>query len=291
MNENCEFLPLYRDLMFKKFLGTNDYVFLTTYLLESLFNLTPGSLDGSTITNSVTLDKETIKNKAFELDVVLKTPDGVIYDIEMQNTYNSNSEVKNVMYVAKLFANELSSGDTYDLVKPVKLINLVKNLTIHKTGEIINKYVMTNTKYPEDRILEDYFSIYIVSLDTDKGISYNEDNEFEIIRRFIGAETYEDMEDIINKSNRKLSTKLLEEMVSFMNNKEVQDYSREEKLIETNLKTAKEEGRYEGILEGATNKQLEIAKKMLQANKSLEEISLFTGLSIRELEELKKEDL
>ena len=162
MNENCEFLPLYRDLMFKKFLGTNDYVFLTTYLLESLFNLTPGSLDGSTITNSVTLDKETIKNKAFELDVFLKTLDGVIYDIEMQNTYNSNSEVKNVMYVAKLFANELSSGDTYDLVKPVKLINLVKNLTIHKTGEIINKYVMTNTKYPEDRILEDYFSIYIV---------------------------------------------------------------------------------------------------------------------------------
>ena len=95
------------------------------------------------------------------------------------------------------------------------------------------------------------------------------------------------MEDIINKSNRKLTTKLLEEMVSFMNNKEVQDYSREEKLIETNLKTAKEEGR----IEGATNKQLEIAKKMLQANKSLEEISLFTGLSIRELEELKKEDL
>ena len=199
----------------------------------------------------------------------------------MQNTYNSNSEVKNVMYVAKLFANELSSGDTYDLVKPVKLINLVKNLTIHKTGEIINKYVMTNTKYPEDRILEDYFSIYIISLDTDKGISYNENNEFEIIRRFIGAETYEDMEDIINKSNRKLSTKLLEEMVSFMNNKEVQDYSREEKLIETNLKTAKEEGKIE--------EKLEIAKNLLKHNVAMEIISSSTGLSILELEELKKE--
>lgn len=99
-------------MTFKKFLGSNEYIYLTTYLLETLFNLPKGSLDDSTITNSVPLNKTTIKNKGFEPDVILKTPKGEIYNIEMQQEYNKNAEVKNVMYISKLFAEELNVGDT-----------------------------------------------------------------------------------------------------------------------------------------------------------------------------------
>ena len=284
MNNN-EFLPLYRDLMFKQFFGTNKYIYLTIYLLESLLDLPEGSLNGSTITNSVNLDKETIQNKNFELDVVLKSPNGDIYNIEMQTTYNTNSEIKNVMYVTKLFSEQLKIGETYNKIKPVTLINLVKDINIHKTGNIINKYVMTNTTHPSDKILEDYLTIYIINIDKTNEVSYNKNKNFEVIRNLLSAKSYEEMKNIVETSKNKLSDKLLKEMVNFMNNKEVQDYSRQEKLIRSNLITAKEEGRCEGKIEG----KIEIAKKMLINNETLEKISLFTDLSPEEIKKLKEE--
>lgn len=282
MKDNNEFIPLYTDLMIKKFLGTNEYIYLTTYLLETLLNLPKGSLDGSIITNSVKLDKETIKNKGFESDIVLKTPKGEIFDIEMQTIYNENAEIKNVMYISKIFSEELNIGETYDQVKPVTLINLVKNLKIHKTDEIIKKYVLTNVNYPSDKMLEDYFTIYIIDIDSKSKLSYNNNKEFDIIRRFIGSDTLEKMKNIINESNGLISPKLLKEMINFMNDKEVQDYNRKEKLIRSNLKTAKEEGLAEG--------KLEVAKMLLLNTETpLEQISLCTNISLEELQKLQKE--
>lgn len=161
-----------------------------------------------------------------------------------------------------------------------------KNDSIHNTGEIIKKYVMTNVNFPNDRILDEYLTIYIVDIDSKSQISYNNNKEFEIIRRFIGSNTLEEMKSIINESNGLLSQKLLEEMINFMNDKEVQDYSRQEKLIRSNIKTAKDEG----IVEGERNKQLEIAKMFIQNTEtSLEQISLCTGLSLEEVKKLQDE--
>ena len=103
MEEENVFLPLSNDIMFKRFFGSEDYVFLTTMLVESIFNLPRHSLDGSVITNSVKLDRETVYSKSFELDVLLTTPNGDIYLLEMQPIYNANAEIKNVMYACKVF--------------------------------------------------------------------------------------------------------------------------------------------------------------------------------------------
>ena len=294
MKGNNEFIPLYMDIMFKKFLGTNEYIYLTTYLLETLFNLPKGSLDGSEITNSVKLDKETIINKRFELDVILKTPNGDIYDIEMQNDYNENAEIKNVLYVAKVFSEELKIGEMYKEIKPVTLVNLVKKTNLHKNNKILNKYVFTNTEDKEDKILEKYLTIYIVNLDLESEVSYNVNKEFDIIRRFINSETLEEMRKVISESSSIISNKLLEEMLRYMNNEEVQDYSRQEKLIRSNINTAREEGFSEGfangVTEGISEGEKNIAKNILKnSNMTLEEISLYTGLPVEELVKIKEE--
>ena len=46
-------------------------------------------------------------------------------------------------------------------------------------------------------------------------------------------------------------------------------------------------GRVEGRAEGEKSSRVEIAKKMLLKNKSIEEIIEFTGLTIKEVEALK----
>ena len=53
-----------------------------------------------------------------------------------------------------------------------------------------------------------------------------------------------------------------------------------------NAEKVEEKCRNSAYSEGEKNKQLEIAKLMLSNNESLDKISMYTGLSISELEEI-----
>ena len=291
MEEEKVFLPLSNDIMFKRFFGSEDYVFLTTMLVESIFNLPRHSLDGSVITNSVKLDRETVYSKSFELDVLLTTPNGDIYLLEMQPIYNANAEINNVMYACKVFGGELKSGGLYKEVSKVTLINFSKEIYLHKTDQIISKYVMTNVEDIRDKMLEEKLSILIVDIDSKNDKTYNEiSNGFKLMRELLGAQTIEEIEIAIKNLNEPLLSNLLKDMVVFMEMDYVQDYSAQEKLIRSNLQDAKEEGIALGLAEGEKNKQLEIAKMLIQNTEtSLEQISLCTGLSIEELEKIQEE--
>ena len=96
MTKNKTFLPIYNDLVFKNLFGVSKNIENTTNLLESLFNFEKGTLKGSKIINSVTLDKDTVLNKKFELDIKLEDPFGNIYNLEMQRKLDKNAEIKNV---------------------------------------------------------------------------------------------------------------------------------------------------------------------------------------------------
>ena len=174
----------------------------------------------------------------------------------------------------------------------------MKKTKLHKNNKILNKNVFTNTEDTEDKILEKYLTIYIVNLDLESEVSYNVNKEFDIIRRFINSETLEEMRKVISESSSIISNKLLEEMLRYMNNEEVQDYSRQEKLIRSNINTAREEGFSEGFANGVTEgfskgiseEKINIAKNILKNSKmTLEEISLYTGLTVEELEKIKEE--
>ena len=58
---------------------------------------------------------------------------------------------------------------------------------------------------------------------------------------------------------------------------------------EEGIEEGRIEGRAEGIEEGSKQKAYEIAKKLLYLNIALEDISKATGLSIEEIEKLRKE--
>ena len=58
---------------------------------------------------------------------------------------------------------------------------------------------------------------------------------------------------------------------------------------EEGIEEGRIEGRAEGIEEGSKQKAYEIAKKMLKKGNSIEDICDITGLSIEEIEKLRKE--
>ena len=58
MKEKKDFIPLSYDLPFKRIFDCEDNIKFTINMLESLFNLPKGSLNGSIITNSVLLTEK-----------------------------------------------------------------------------------------------------------------------------------------------------------------------------------------------------------------------------------------
>ncbi len=53
------------------------------------------------------------------------------------------------------------------------------------------------------------------------------------------------------------------------------------------IETAKEDGMKEGIVKGEKNKQIEIAKNLLNANMDMEFISQTTGLTVAEIKSIR----
>ena len=293
-----KYIPLSYDLPFKLLFGTSDNIRFTIDMLENLFNLPKGSLNGSTIENSVVLDRNTVEDKKFEVDILLKSPNGELYVIEIQRVYDKNAEIKNTMYISKLYGGELLSGEKYSKVKPVTLINFVKTLKVHKGGNIIKRYCMTNIEDSEDKILEDLFTIIIVDIDSECEITYNKSVDgFESWRRLIGADTYEEVQKIINITENPLIKEAMKEVENFMDKDFMQSYAAHEKLLRDQLEDAKieakEEGKIEGILEGILEgkleEKIEIAKNMISSNLSIEIIQKCTGLKISEIKSLLNE--
>ena len=285
-----DFIPISYDLPFKRIFGCKKNIDFATNMLETLFKLSKDSLNGSTITNSVVLDRRTINDRKFELDIVIKSPNEKVFIIEMQKFYDPNAEIKNLMYIFGLQSNSLQPGEKYSNINPTALINFVKNSSMHKGNKLIKRYFITEEDDPKDRILEDLFTILIIDVDSDRDINYNGDmSEFESWRRLIGAETYEEAKEVADKSNNPLIKEALKEAVKFMDNDYVQDYSSHEKLLRNQLEDVKIEAETKGRAEGERTKQLEIAKMLLKNNVQLEIISTSTGLSIEELEKIKEE--
>lgn len=277
-------VPLSFDLMFKYIFGTNDNKKFTSDLLESLLDLEPGAFKDIEILNSVKLDRETILSKRFELDVLVRLPDGNEINLDMQRIYDENAEIKNTLYIFSKFSNFLKSGEKYDKLSKIFQVAFVKDNPLHDTDEIIKRYGIINYNNPNDIILENHFKIIIVDVDKEENIPYTKLNKrFELWRKLIGAETKEEMLEIAKVDS--IFKEAVDTMTEFSSNDYVQDYTGKDRLIRSQIDSAKKEGIEEGIEQG----KIEIAKSLI-GRLPIEEISIATGLSIDTINSLKDEN-
>jgi len=274
-----EYLFLENDLMFKNTFGTEENKKLTIDMLEKLFNYEKGTLKDAKIDNSIVLDKETVKEKKFELDIVVETLEEKI-NIEMQRVLDKTSEIKNFMYVTRMFSGELKRGEKYRNMKKITQVEFSKERQIHKNNGIISEYCMCNKDNPEDRMLEREFRVIKIDLDAKS----EEENGFELWRKFIGSTDERELEELA--AREPILREAKEAMESFMEKEYVQDYTMEREYIEARIEEAKDRGHTEGI--EASRK--EIAKNLLKnTDNSIEVISSCTGLTLEEINKIKEE--
>jgi len=180
--------------------------------------------------------------------------------IEQVRSYGNYKPDMNVYTIVVLTSGDKHKKDVLvNDFRPQDLDGNYVEETAHKLMYLCPKYVNNKTKEPYKKWLE----LIDDSLDGEM----EEDN-------YINNEIADDIIGAIrdDKIDPKIAFKMKEE------------YSEVEYV-----KDIKAKGKEEGIKEGAKQKQIEIAKNLLKANIDIDTIALSTGLSIQEIENLKKE--
>ena len=230
-------------------------------------------------------DNIRIKRKTY--DALVKTENKVI---EIEVNANANEEYvnpRNMSYISDLYSHNTLKGEEYDDKTEIVQINFSYNL---KDKEKIREYYVqdkSNKKYVENfRIIEINMDYFVNLWYTNKE---EEINKYKILI-MLGLEK-EDLKKLSKED--KVVSKYMNELNKINEDPEFREYMTYEedqrKIFNSRMSAATRKGLQKGIQKGITERNIEIAKKMLKENLSTEEILEITDLSIEELNKIKKE--
>jgi len=282
------------DFVFKLLFGNEkDTSFLISFLNAAL------ELEGEKAIKSVLImspnnDKEKEEDKYSIMDVKAKTNDETIINIEIQLKDEHNMRYRTVYYLSKMIAKRLKEGDKYKSINKTVAINILNFDLLDSGTRFHNRYRFTEIDTKKE--LTDIAEIQFMELPALR--RYIQENETSI-KEAIGenrllewllfiddpesefAKMAERKNEVIGRAREMLKTLSKDEKLQ-------EEYMAREKAIMDKysaLSVAEERG----IEKGERNKAIEASKKMIQDGLSFEFISKYEGLSISELEQIKKE--
>ena len=283
------------DIAFKKLFGVEENKDLLISLINSIISQEDQVADIELLNpynpKNFRVDKLSI------LDIKARGINGRLYNIEMQITDEADYDKRALYYWAKLYSEQLKSGEDY--------ASLSKAIGIH----ILNFYSIPNA--------EKYHNAFHIT-EKESGIKYFKDLELHTIElKKFNKEPKQGLNEVVGKVRTSLdrwvafltnssllkSSKLPKELDAPEVKKaidvlEVMSFNEEERnayeehlkwlRIEANtLKKAEEKGYERGREEGIEKGIITTAKNMLMKGYSLEAVQDITGLTKEELTKLK----
>ena len=276
---------LCNDIIFKSTFDKKEY--LKKLLEEALDIRVIEVIDSSNTEMTVTSKRERRK----VLDLIVKTNKGIINVEVNNNSGRKDTYVRNLIYFCKLLGRQLEPGENdFSKVEEHIQLNLTWGLNTFIHDNVDNEkkiehYIINpNTGTKEFSKL---FRIVSINMDYYDNLWYNKDE--------IGSE---------NPFFMLLAAKSKKEMdIASKGDSTLEEINRKVEKLNKDPKTAKEiaeaiavENEAEiwantehsrGIEEGETNKAIKIAKQMLNDGVDLNIITKYTGLTSKEIEELK----
>ncbi len=305
--EEGTIVPITFDYVFCNIFNNMDNIIILENFLACYLEVPLSKIRGHVeiLSRNLIIEHKREANKQIDLLVDI---DGEKVNIELQNKRSDGIINRNVVFASKVHAGQLKinnekgkkdSESKYAGIKRTLQINLMRGRDKKKVKE---SYFLTNE---EGEILTKKLQIDLVNMEKAKELCYTKE-ETKLARwcRVILATTKEEFEEALGEDLMEREAKdLLEEKVEqYSRDEEViemySEYARAELETESVLEEAKEQaikqGREEGIEEGIKqgieqgehSKQLEIANKMLEEKMDKNIIARITGLSLQEIEKL-----
>ena len=291
-------LPMTWDVMFQQMFISKEAMPLLEHIIAIFGNVDINDVKGKVRLLPNELKQTSAKDTRSKSDIIAdyfkdeKNTDK--YIVEM----NSSKKMpwRNVFYSYKVAGGGISiDNDKY--VKKYDTILIDFNAFTNVENDLVEMITM---RYKNGRIYDDSTKIFEVNMAKAKDMSYNYANKQEeqvaiISRMFMTTSLLE----LDKESNELMGKKDTEKLVSrarelSSDGEYIRLFDKEENYKElirnTELAEAREEGVKQGFEQGSKNKAMDIAKNLIEAGLDNNKISEFTGLPIKEIESLIKEN-
>ena len=276
-------LPPKMDFVFKRIFGNENHPNVLISFLNAVLN--PVDPIKSVILKDTTIEKSHLEDKYSRLDVKAITNKGEHINIEIQLKDEYNMIKRSLYYWSKLYEGQLENGENYQKLSRTICINLLDfNLLNHDKFHSV--YRLKDCEANEE--LTDVMELHFIELKKMKDVKRVEEvkTKLEAWLYFINQPDSELVQEL-----EKVEVEIKEAKAELIrlsgDRKERERYEkrRESRLNEVSALSYAEE---KGMLKGANQEKIEIAKNLLDVLDD-ELISKSTGLSIEEVNEIRKE--
>lgn len=282
-------IPLIYDREFKSFASIYSKE-LVDFIID-LCELNIECNNYNLINNEITTFYE--DDKLMVTDLLYKLNDSTFLNIELNTSKSKYLMYKNLLYIYKIILNEQNKGKKY---KDIIVIQVNFDLYSFKDMDKVKNVIKVINK---DNLKEylNTFTIFHFELDKAWKNEYNVSEEGIRFLRMLSSRSKR-INQLLAGDNLFLK-KVAKFMEDYSNNsdnllyydkKELDDYIRESELNDSyndGLTEGKILGLSEGMSKGKRENSIEIARKMLNKDRPIEEISEITGLTKEEILKLK----
>jgi len=270
------------DVIFKRVFGNAKNEKIIAAFISDLLEIPRNDIKAIYI-NNVELAPEYMDQKFSRLDIKMDV-NGKIVNIEMQVNREPAFKERTLFYWAKLYSEELKTGEEYGELKQTICINII-NFDLFDCEDYHSNFRILENERKE--LLTDKFAIHFFELK--KLSKFKKCRRMEDWLDLINAETEGDLMEIQNKSiiPEVQDTIVMLRELSADEKVRQEAYYREKRLHDeaTALGNARREGRAEGRaegkaegkIEGRTSAFSEIAEKMKKIGYTQEQIKALLG--------------
>ena len=230
------------------------------------------------------LNTGNIHIKGKEVDLLVITEQGKI-EVEVNTYYNDYVRTRNFSYITSIYNNQVTVGEKYNEDTNIIQINLnygVKDTEYKRVYKVRDE---TGKEYIKN------FSIYEINMEKLKEIWYDK-NELEIEKNKYLLMLDMEIKDLKKLSKDRVVKEYMEKIEKLNEDPIFINWITKEKdeqmIKNTQLYRATQEGINIGINQGFQQRNMEIAKNLLNKNMSVEDIMDITGLTKEEIENCKR---
>ena len=266
------------DFYVKYLLGSEKRKHLTIHFLNAVLYGDDAPQIADVFFLDKDLDPERADGKPAKLDILAKTDQGMLINVEVQVRRQAHLAERFLFYWAEMYGSQMKRGDGYNALKPSVSIILTEFDHLSEASWH-NAYSICNDV--SRRRLNDHFAMHFIEL---KKFTYSDVKALHRLGRWTAyfsncgdRETEElAMSDPVMKEVVQAETAFTEDEI--MRRK----YSQREKAVRDYI-SAMDEARNEGLQEGI----VQMAVKMLENGIDRHTVAAITGLSEQELAALK----
>jgi predicted transposase/invertase (TIGR01784 family) len=281
------FLNPKNDFVFKRLFGTEKNKGILIQFLNDVFEGKQDTIEDVEFLKS-NQDPEVATLRQSIVDIMCRDTNGNRFIIEMQCASDTHFIQRAVAYACRAYLNQKTGNDGYGIMKPVIFFAIMKKTLFRDKKEYLSHHRVTDVCTGENDIKNLSFSFFELSKFKKKSINELKTNIERWAYFFKNAQTTspEDLEQLErdDKLFWRAYTALAEYNYTPEELLEYERYEMKQDEINTLISDAKTEGKAEGELKKAR----ETALSMLSDDLPVETISKYTGLSVQEIESLRK---